>query len=168
VGNGPPADPDFDMDHEGHSGWKADEILTHMREWAEAAAPDVVLLHVGHNDLCRGQTIASTVADIGGIIDVLRTVNPRLVILLAQVIASSSHCHRDIPALNAQLSTLGAGKDRGESPVRLVDQYSGFDPSSMTYDGTHPNADGDSRMANRWFAILAPLLDAYFLRPTTP
>ena len=41
----------------------------------------------------------------------------------------------------------------------IVDQYSGFDPSTMTYDGTHPNAVGDARMADRWFEKLTPVLD---------
>ena len=159
VGNGPPAHPDFDMDHEGHAGWKADEILTQTQTWAAAASPDIVLLHVGHNDLCRGQSVASTIVDISDIIDALRTVNPRVRILLAQLIASASSCHAGIPALNARLPALVADKDRAESPVVLVDQSTGFDPSAMTYDGTHPNAIGDSRMADRWFEKLTPLLD---------
>jgi hypothetical protein len=53
-----------------------------------------------------------------------------------------------------------ADKDRPESPLTLVDQYSGFDPSTMIYDGTHPNAVGDARMADRWFEKLTPVLDA--------
>jgi acyl-CoA thioesterase-1 len=159
VGNGSPAYPDFDMDHEGHAGWKADEILFNVESWAAAASPDIVLLHVGHNDLCRGQSVASTIMDISDIVDVLRTVKPRIRILLAQLIASASSCHAGIPALNARLAALVADKDRPESPVVLVDQYTGFDPSVMTYDGTHPNAMGDSHMAERWFEKLAPVLD---------
>ena len=159
VGNGPPANPDFDMDHEGHAGWKADEILAHIQAWALEASPDIVLLHIGHNDLCRGQSVASTVTDIGDIVDVLRMVNPHVRILLAQVIASASTCHAGIPALNARLPALVADKDRAESPVTLVDQHSGFDPSTMTYDGTHPNAVGELRMADRWFEKLVPVLD---------
>jgi acyl-CoA thioesterase I len=46
VGNGPPANPDFDMDHEGHAGYRADEILTHVQTWATGASPDIVLLHM--------------------------------------------------------------------------------------------------------------------------
>jgi hypothetical protein len=160
VANGPPANPDFDSDHEGHSGWRADEILAHIHPWAAEASPDVVLIHLGHNDLCRGQSIASTAGDIGGIIDELRSVNPSVQILLAQVIPSSSTCHARIPSLNAELSQLAADKSRAESPVVLVDQYTGFDPSTMTYDGTHPLPSGESRMADRWFDRLAPLLDA--------
>src|SRR6185503_12698023 len=106
--------------------------------------------------------ITSTVSDIGGImdggiIDVLRTVNPHVRVLVAQVIASASTCHTGIPALNASLPALVADKDRPESPLTLVDQYSGFDPSTMTYDGTHPNAAGDARMADRWFEKLTPV-----------
>jgi len=157
--HGPPANPDFDMDHEGHAGWKADEILARIQVWAMEASPDIVLLHIGHNDLCRGQSITSTVSDIAGIIDVLRMVNPHVRVLLAQVIASASTCHAGIPALNASLPALVANKDRPESPLTLVDQFSGFDPSTMTYDGTHPNAVGDERMADRWFEKLTPVLD---------
>jgi lysophospholipase L1-like esterase len=158
VGNGPPGNPDFDMDHEGHAGWRADEILNHIQAWAAAVSPDVVLLHIGTNDVCQRQSVVSTVTDIGSIIDVLRTVNPRIRILLAQLI-NSSNCPP--AALNAKFPALVADKDRADSPIVLVDQYGGFDPPTMTYDGTHPNAEGDSRMADRWFEKLAPVLDAF-------
>ena len=159
VGGGPPANPDFDMDHEGHSGWRADEILGHIEDWAKTTSPDVVLLHMGTNDLWQGQSVASTVTDIADMIDVLRSVNPHIRILLAQLIPMS--VDHGIPALNAQLPALAAGKNQPESPIVLVDQYSGFDPATMTYDGTHPNNVGDSRMADRWFEQLKPLLDAF-------
>jgi len=163
VGNGPPANPEFDMDHEGHAGWRADEILNRIQTWATAASPDFVLLHIGTNDLSQGQSVASTVIEIGGIIDVLRTVNPHIRILLAQLIAKTGV--PSIAVLNGNLPALVADKDCAESPIVLVDQYTGFDPSTMTYDGTHPNAIGDSHMADRWFEKLAPMLDAFLTQP---
>ena len=159
VGNGPPANPDFDMDHEGHSGWRADEILDRIQTWARAASPDFVLLHIGTNDLWQGQTVGSTVTDIGDIVDVLRTVNPHIGIVLAQLIPTSADF--GIPALNAELPALAAKKNQPASPIVLVDQYRGFDPATMTYDGTHPTDSGNSRMADRWFEKLASLLDAF-------
>jgi acyl-CoA thioesterase I len=161
VGNGPPASTGFDMDHEGHAGWRADQILAHMQAWAESTTPDFVLIHLGHNDLCQGQSVASTVNDISAIVDVLRTVNPRVVILLAQLTASASPCHSAIPLYNAQLPGLAAAKSSTDSPVIIVDQYTGFEPPTMTYDGTHLNAQGEAQMADRWFAQLAPLLDDF-------
>src|SRR5690242_19031704 len=38
VGDGPPANPDFDMDHEGHAGFRADEIAANIQVWATRAS----------------------------------------------------------------------------------------------------------------------------------
>jgi lysophospholipase L1-like esterase len=160
VLRGPPANADFDMDHEGHGGFSADHISNGIVQWASADLPDIVLLHIGTNDLHEFQGVQSTVADIGSIIDRLRTVNPNIRILVAQLIASSNPRHKDIPALNAQLPALVSAKNSVESPLVLVDQFTGFDPTTMTTDGFHPNAIGESRMADRWFEKLAPMLDA--------
>lgn len=159
---GPPANADFDMDHEGHGGFRADEVLAGIDRWATTASPDIVMIHIGHNDLHLGQSVRSTVDNIGSIIDRLRTVNPKMRILLAQLIASSDPRHKDIPLLNAQLLALVAAKNSVESPLVLVDQHTGFDPTTMTTaDGFHPNAIGESRMADRWFEKLAPMLNAF-------
>lgn len=159
--NGSPLSPDFDQDHEGHSGWRADQIRDHIDRWAAAASPHIVLLHLGHNDLCQERSAAGTVDDIASIVDTLRTVNPTVAILVAQVIGSRLPCHAQIPAFNAQLARMVAAKTTPVSPLRLVDQYTGFDPVTMTTDGVHPNATGESRMADRWYAQLAPLLDRF-------
>lgn len=162
---GPPVSTDFDMDHEGHWGWRADEVLARLSTGtASTASPDIVLIHLGHNDLCQGQDVPSTVNDIAAIIDVLRTVNPRVGTLLAQNIPSAWPCHALMPAFVAELPALGAAKSTADSPITLVDQCTGFDPGTMTWDGLHPNATGESRMADRWFAALRPLLDARFPR----
>ena len=152
------------MDHEAHSGWRADDIASEIQGWAAAAAPDIVLLHLGTNDLCQGQTVESTISDISGIIDRLRTVNPRIRILLAQIITCVWGCQ--IPTFNEQAALLVAAKTTGDSPIVLVDQYTGFDPQTMTRDGQHPNAPGEMQMADRWFSKLIPVLDAFFMRST--
>ena len=159
VGGGPPANADFDMDHEGHAGWRADEMLAQTQTLTRAASPDFVLLHIGTNDLSQGRSVDSTVTDIAGIIDALRAVNPRMRILMAQIIGKTGT--PSVATLNARLPALVADKQEVESPIVLVDEFTGFDPATMTYDGTHPNAVGDSRMADRWFEQLAPALDAF-------
>ena len=160
--NGQPLHEDFDLDHEGHSGWRADEILAQITHWARASSPDFVLLLVGHNDLCQGQDVASTVNDVTAIVDALRTVNANVVVLVAAITASALPCHVQIPLFNAQLPAMVAAKSTPQSPVLLVDQYTGFMPATMTFDGVHPNADGQSQIGERWFTHLAPLLDRFF------
>jgi hypothetical protein len=162
--DGPPSNTDFDMDHEGHWGWRADEVLALLPGWAATASPDIVLLHIGHNDVCQGHTIDSTINDISAIVDVLRTANPTVAILLAQNIASAWPCHERLPELVSRLPGLTSSKSTAESPVSLVDQHTGFDPETMTWDGQHPNEQGESLMAERWFAPLRALLDQHFPR----
>jgi lysophospholipase L1-like esterase len=152
------------MDHEGHWGLRADEVLAQLPEWVASASPDIALLHIGHNDLCQGQSIDSTLNDVSAMIDVLQTTNPRMAILLAQNIASRWPCHQRLPEFVARLPALADGKSTAESPVSIVDQHSGFDPLTMTWDDQHPNERGESQMAQRWFEGLRPLLDQRFPR----
>jgi hypothetical protein len=42
----------------------------------------------------------------------------------------------------------------------VVDQWTGFSTATDTYDGVHPNASGDDKIAARWFPALAAVLDA--------
>lgn len=161
VARGAPLHSDFDMDHEGHSGWRADQILAQIATWSAEARPDFVLLHLGHNDLCQGQSAASTVEELGAIINTLREANAHVGILLAQVIASAAPCLSQIPVFNAQLPALAEAKTLPSSPVLIVDQHSNFDPTTMTYDQVHPNAAGESHMADRWMTALSPFLDGF-------
>ena len=46
----------FDVDHEGHSGWRADDLLVHIDSWLATYSPDIILLHIGTNDISNGQS----------------------------------------------------------------------------------------------------------------
>jgi acyl-CoA thioesterase-1 len=48
-------------------------------------------------------------------------------------------------------------QDTEESPVILVDQYTGFNAATDTYDGIHPNARGEAKMAQKWFDAILEL-----------
>jgi acyl-CoA thioesterase I len=151
LGNAPKSD--FDQDHEGHWGWQADEVLAQIDRWTETAKPDIVLIHLGTNDILRGQSFESTIAELRSLIQAMRRRNPNLKILLAQLIPS-----QDSEALtqqfNQQISALARSLNSQSSPVILVDQFSGFNVSQDTYDGLHPNESGEQKMANRWFQAL--------------
>src|SRR3712207_5472734 len=62
---GPPPYTDFDQHHEGHSGWRTDQILDRIDEWAPQYAPDVVLLHLGTNDMLQSHSVSSAIARLG-------------------------------------------------------------------------------------------------------
>ena len=159
VFEGTPLYPDFDQDHEGHCGWTAAEVLVEIGAWVSSAEPDVVLVHLGTNDVSWGRTTGSIIADLGGIIDAIHGHNPQAVVLLAQIIPSLAR-ETETEALNAQIAVLAAGKHTDESPVIVVDQWTGFTIATDSYDGVHPNRQGELKIAAAWYAALETVLPA--------
>jgi hypothetical protein len=157
VSGGQPQFPDFDQNHEGHSGWRADQIQANIINWAHAHQPEVVLLHIGTNDITTGQSNASTISEIGGTIDNLRSVRPGIVVLLAQIIPNTVN-NTAVQQLNTQIATLAGQKSTAQSPVVLVDQFTGFSTSQDMYDALHPDESGEQKIANKFYAALSGVL----------
>lgn len=155
---GPPPNPDFDLNSEGHWGWRADELLGSISGWAATYKPDIVLMHAGSNDMLQGQSVASTVVEIGQLIDQLRVANPNVKILLGQLIPTTLAANVNITALNTALPALAAQKNTAQSSVTIVDQNTGFNASTDTFDGVHPTDAGEEKMAAKWYQALQPLL----------
>jgi hypothetical protein len=154
---GPPPHPDFQQDNEGHFGWKITDVLAKLDGWLDKNNPDIVLLHLGTND--NGQpnrTADAIIADIGTMVDILRKHNPKVKILLAQLMTNWG----DLVEVNRRIPELAKRKSTATSPVIVVDQVTGFDirKDQDTVDGCHPNASGEEKMAAKWFAALASVL----------
>jgi len=154
---GSPPNPDFDLNHEGHWGWRADQILKIIDKWAVTYQPDVVLIHLGHNDIFQGNSIDSTIKELGNIIDILRSHHAKVTVLLAQIIPTHQQSH-SLQKLNAEIPGLARSKSTIESPVIVVNQADGFDASADTYDGVHPNESGEAKMASQWYEAIIKVL----------
>lgn len=168
VANGPPLFPGFDPNHDGYAAFRANDLQVGLETtaWKDFAVqpintPDIALLHVGTNDVTLGESDATTRDEIGKIIDALRVVNPNVTVLLAQIIPTANV---SVAGLNSLLPALATSKNTAQSRVILVDQATGFNLATDTYDGIHPNEVGEKKIAAKWLAALTPLLPA----PTPP
>lgn len=161
---GDPAWPDyqgleFDRDHEGHWGWHVNQLIDELPAWLDSYDPQIVLLHAGTNDAFADQPATEIAAELGELIEVLRDDVPEVVVLLARPIPTTSSAPDAIlEQLSAELDDLAQAHDTVESPIVLVDQRDGFDADVDTYDGLHPNAVGEQKMASRWLEALLPYL----------
>ncbi len=153
---GGPPNRDFDLDHEGHWGWRLDQVLARIDQWTAASQPDIVLIHLGTNDLAQGKEPDAIMEELVELITMLRDQTPQVSILLAQLIDNAFLSSR-IQALNRLIPTIQAHSTQ-TSPIIIVDHWTGFDPSEHTYDGTHPNDAGEGLMARKWTEALLPLL----------
>jgi hypothetical protein len=160
-------DPSFDPDHEGHWGWRTDEIINgrsgegDLADWLLGYTPDIALVHLGSNDALQSNSTASTVNELSQIIDILRQDNPNVTVFVAQLIPTTgSSANQRINNLNSAIPALVADKDTATSRVIVVDQNTGFNPFADTYDGIHPNQTGEAKMAQRWFDALQTYFDS--------
>ena len=157
----------FDADHDGHAGWRSSELLDgcswepdkgNLSQWLRLYTPDVVLLHIGTNDVFQGMSTDESVEQITKIIGVLQAANPKVTVYLAKIIplcgAWADDFNQEVTDLNNRLDAVAAGQTTAESKVYIVDQHTGFDPEKDTDDDIHPNAVGAQKMADRWAEAL--------------
>ncbi|MEX2624503.1 MAG: GDSL-type esterase/lipase family protein [Acidimicrobiia bacterium] len=156
-GTGVPKYPDFDQDHEGHSGWTANQMAKYAKTFAQQASAQIVLVHLGTNDVLKGQTNASTRSDLETVISQLRLANPQMVILLAEIIPIAGK-EAQVQELNALIRSLATETNTTSSSVIAVDHYTDFNANTDLYDGIHPSESGYDKIADRWFDVLGGLL----------
>lgn len=146
--------------HEGYGGKNVQFLADQLESAFPSPAPDIVLLHVGHNNDSADAPVPAILAATERIIASARAANPQVIVLLAQVIPSSKlPKYSYIPEFNAALPELARRLSTAESPIHLVDQSAGFDPVADTLDdGVHPNASGSAKITARWFEAMVKVL----------
>ncbi|GAA2795606.1 SGNH/GDSL hydrolase family protein [Crossiella cryophila] len=150
-----------DRDHAGYSGYQATFIAREnlLPTWLAVARPDVVLMHLGTNDLWFGQGTEAVLPAYTKLVEQMRTNNPAIRILLAHIIPMAppncTSCAKQVVDLNTAIPAWAATKSTARSPITVVDQWTGFDPITDTYDGVHPVDSGFRKMADRWFPAVS-------------
>ncbi|HEY8474697.1 MAG TPA: cellulose binding domain-containing protein [Natronosporangium sp.] len=173
VGTLPPQGCGFpyDGEHEGHGGFLVTNVAAQnqLPGWLAATNPDVVLMHFGTNDVWSNRPTDQILAAYGTLVDQMRANNPSMTVLVAQIIpmnpSTCGECAQRVVALNNAIPGWAASKTTSQSPVVVVDQWTGFDTATDTYDGVHPNAAGDQKMAGRWYPALTAVLDGTPVSP---
>lgn len=160
VGTQSSSSPTGPLFHEGYGGKNTEVLADIVPEHFRTNPADIVLLHSGHNHSVEEKPVPGIVAATERLITAFRTINPRVTILLAQVIpAGKLPKYSYIPNLNTALAQLASQLDRPGQRVICVDQATGFDWRTDTVaDHVHPNAQGAQKIANVWFKALQPLL----------
>lgn len=158
----------FDDDSNGISGAQISELAANgtLFKWLKEDYPDVILMHYGSNDIRRGKTTDQIIDGMTIAVDQMRQVNPDVIILVAQLIPmtptpmykSCPQCPQGVDELNAAIPGWAEEHTTDDSPITVVDQNTGFDADTDTYDGLHSDGSGGEKLAANWFAALAKVL----------
>jgi cellulase/cellobiase CelA1 len=152
--------------HEGHSGMLVTDLAatTNLTDWLSTTNPDMVMMHFGTNDCWCDKGTTAILDAYTILVEQMRANNPNMKIVVAQIIPLHPNDDADYDArvahLNSSMISWASKLSTSESPITLVDQYSGFDTSTDTYDGVHPNSSGSQKMCHKWYATLSTILTA--------
>ncbi|MEU6076727.1 cellulose binding domain-containing protein [Micromonospora sp. NPDC047074] len=161
-----------DGDNEGHGGYLVTNVANQnlLPGWLAATRPDIVLMHFGTNDVWSNIPPATILAAYSRLVDQMRASNPATKVLVAKIIPMAPPtcpaCGQRTVALNSAIDGWAAATTTAASPVVVVDQWTGFSTATDTYDGVHPNASGDQKMADRWYPALTAALGGVTPTPT--
>ncbi len=148
------------LDHEGYGGKTIQFLVEHIKEVYPVYGSDIVLLHAGHNQFADQGPVPGVVESTRQIIEYVRSVNPNVVVMLAQVIPSGKlPKYSYIPELNEELGKLAAEMDTPAQRVAIVNMAEGWDwRADTTDDLVHPTREGGEKMAQKWFGALVKVL----------
>ena len=165
---GPECDEDYDDDSRAYSGYEATGIAEErlLYGWLERDPVDVMLVHLGSNDIRRGDSTEEILEALSILVDQMRQVNANMVIVVAQIIPMTetpmgkecSYCPGQVEELNARIPAWAHAHESIESPLIVVDQFDGFDAVEDTYDGLHTDDSGARKLADKWFEVLTEVL----------
>lgn len=165
--NGP---GNIDTYHEGHPGWRIDQISSHVVPWLMLYRPQIILLFIGTNDILQRHDVSHAPNRLSLLIDEITFTLPKSTLIVASVTplddsklyarkrySSLVDFNANIVAYNATIPTLVRWEDAQGKHVQYVDMYDAV-PVYDVADGIHPDDEGYALMANVWYAALTKLL----------
>lgn len=146
--------------HAGFGGKHSGALLAMIHKIYREHPADIVLIHSGHNSFAKDKPVKRIIQQTGEIIDQIHEINPKAVVILAQVIPSGKlPKYSYIPTLNQELAALIKKLQAQNRAVIGVDAARGFNWETQTIaDKVHPNEAGALHIANAWLEALRPLL----------
>jgi lysophospholipase L1-like esterase len=144
-----------DKNHEGHSGWRIDQLDTNINTWMDTYQPRIVLLHIGTNDITQNYDLANAPNRVGGLVDKICAKLPAGGKVYVAKVVPISYASGDQAAVsfNNQVATVVQTRQSAGKPVYIVDMHSALTTSDLA-DQVHPNRTGYDKMADVWFAAI--------------
>ena len=155
--------------HEGWSGYTAAELLPPAKAALSRHRPDVVLLHIGTNDLGMGVPLDEIVSNVRRLLELIderrRRGEKPTHVFLARIIGrnlswdlgsggESQNADDEVLRYNERLSALAQERRRAGQPIDVVDLHALVDPRRHLADALHPNEAGYTRIAAGFAAAI--------------
>ena len=137
--------------HEGHRGKIIDEIAqeSSIGIWA---APNVVLIHAGTNDIDRDIVVSNAPNRLSEFIGLVFEHSPEAAVFVAQIVPTkTASSTARVKAYNGAIEEIFDTWVANGKHIMTVDMFSVVDPTTDLADNLHPNSAGYSKMAKQWY-----------------
>jgi lysophospholipase L1-like esterase len=158
-------DPGFDRDHASRWGMRLGSLDVPIATLVSTYHPDVLLELLGDNDLSDGKTPAQVSSMLQGLVDQARAADPAVDVVLGQ--DPRPQTQPSSSALNALIAQLAAQLDTPGSRV-VATNAAGYDDLQDTWDGAHPNARGELKIAAQFENALHQMGTAFPVADPVP
>jgi len=147
-----------DKDHEGHRGFRIDQIAALVNDWLDTQQPDIIPLMIGTNDISWNKDLSTAPNRLSALIDQITNRVPNAQLLVASIppVSTSTSSNQNVKSFNSSIPGIVDSKVAQGKKVRFVDIYNRLTPSDLA-DGVHPTAKGYRQIADGWYE---PILNA--------
>jgi len=150
---------DFDREHEGHGSYRADQLRDNIISWLDDHPADIILLHIGINDIAGGNEDPQEVDDLLDNIDLWESDNSRpITVIVTRIINWHDGNDPVVTAFNDSVEIIVQQRILAGDDLIWVDMEHAIIYPDDLYDGVHPNDIGYSKMANVWYNTMITLL----------
>ena len=149
----------FDADHEGHPGYTVDMILADIDSFLFQENPEMVLIHLGTNDISANQGVTGTLYELDSLLARIYDYRADLTVHLCGIIPRTDSKDGQVTELNAGILDLAGGWESAGYFITYVDQNGAFKANpdwqvEYMYDDVHPSNEGYAVMAQTYFDSL--------------
>jgi hypothetical protein len=146
------ADPDFPRGHLAGWGEGWQHMAPLIADAVRTTRADVLLVSLGLIDLGFYTNAEQTAENVTAFITAARTADPRIAMVLLPVIPNiraltDPPFAEQVTLFNDLLAKAAVDLDSPRSPLLLAPPPPTYDVDLDTYDGTHPNANGEHKIA---------------------
>lgn len=140
--------------NEGHPGWRIDRLADIERRTILDYAPNVVLLHIGTNDIKANLDLDTAPEKLRRLIDAIDRDAPGVTVLVGSLMGTtwSDAIDANMMTFNRRASALVETMRAAGRKVAWVDM--GQVTTADLRDGLHPNDTGYAKMADAWTVAL--------------
>ena len=157
-----------DSQHEGHGGYTADLTRNNIYDWLVNNPADIILLHIGTNDLDGPQTPAAIVSEVNQLLNEIDRYDANITVILALIINRLNYSCGNASAtttFNNDLYDMAQDRISSGDRIEIVDMEcgAGIDYREQSvggdmFDSVHPFETGFEKMADVWLSGLQTFL----------